>query len=236
MMKMKISLSFVIRTLAVINLFLPICTAICYCFGYKFSLFSYSILSVILSVISVASVIYVFKTKQKPAKKSDKVLLALMPLFCIINWVVYLFKSTNKAVITVFMPFCFVCAIIFVVKNIRPVILKISSILIPSLAIIPIAFLTFLLLLPMVRKTVVKTIPSPEGTYYAEITYVDSGTFGGDTLVHIHETKILDFLIFNITKSPRRVYIGDWKEYETMQIYWKNEHYLVINEFEYSIE
>lgn len=233
---MKISLPCVIRALTVLNIFLPVCTAVCFCFGYTFSLLSYSISSVILCVISVTSVFYVFKAKQELAKKSDKVLLALMPLFCIINWTVYLFKSTDKAAVTVFMFICFVCAIILTVKHIRPVTLKISSVFIPSLAVIPIAFLTFLLLLPMGRKKVVKTIPSPEGTYYAEMTDSDQGALGGDTLVHIHKTKKLDFLAFSITKIPELVFIGEWKEYETMQIYWKNERCLVINGIEYNTE
>ena len=232
---MKISLSSVIRTLTVINLFLPVCKAVCGLFGYEFSLFNYAVCSVIFAVISVAGVVYSFIIKEKITKKSDNIMLAFLPLFSVINWFVYLSKSSDKAIITVCMPICFVCTIIFAIKYIRPVILKIISTAIPSLALFPVVLLSFLFLLPFSKNTVVKTIPSPEGSYYAEITDSDQGALGGDTLVHIHKTKKLNFLLFNITKTPERIYTGDWKEYETMQIHWKNEQCLVIDEIEYTI-
>ncbi len=233
---MKFSLSSVIRILAFFNSFLPVCTAICYCFGYKFSLFSYGACSIIFAVLSVAGVIYSLTSKQNLSKKADTAMLAFLPLFSVINWALYLFKSSNKAIITACMPICFVCVTIIAIKYIKPDILKISSILIPSLALFPIAFSTFLLLLPVSVNTVVKTIPSPEGTYYAEITDVDQGALGGDTLVRIHKTKKLDFLLFNITKNPEQVYLGDWKDYENMQIYWINENCIEIDEIEYTVE
>ncbi|MBQ3045376.1 MAG: hypothetical protein IJD49_05460 [Clostridia bacterium] len=233
---MKISLSSVVRTLAALNLFLPVCTAVCFIFGYRFSLFNYTVCSIILGVISVAGVVFSFITKEKNSKKSDTAMLALLPLLSVINWTVYLFKSPDKTVVTVCLPICFVCAIIISIKYIKPTILKIASVVTPSLALFPITFISFLLLLPVAKNTVVKTVPSPNGTYCAEVTDSDQGALGGDTLVHIHETKKLDFLIFNIAKAPNRIYTGDWKEHETMRIYWKNEHSLMINENEYTIE
>lgn len=233
---MKISLSFVIRTFSVINAFLPVCTAVCYGFGCKFSLFNYTVCSVVFAILSVAGVVYSFISKEKISKKSDTAMLAFLPLFSVINWAVYLFKSSDKVIITICMPICFVCTVIMAIKHIRPIFLKIISIFTPSLALFPITLLSFLFILPFSRNTVIKTVPSPEGTYYAEVTDSDQGALGGDTLVHIRKTKKLDFLLFNIEKTPERIYTGDWKEYETMQIYWKNEHCLVIDEIEYSIE
>ncbi|MEE1010507.1 MAG: hypothetical protein U0L11_00560 [Acutalibacteraceae bacterium] len=235
-MNMNIPLSFLIRTLAVINAFLPLCKAICRCFGYEFTLFNYTVCAVIFTVVSVFCVIGSSITKEKIIKKSDTAMLTFLPLFSVINWVVYLFKSSDKVIVTICMLICFVCTAIMAIKHIRPIFLKIISIFTPSLALFPIALLSFLLLLPFGRNTVVKTIPSPEGTYYAEVTDSNQGALGGDTLVHIHKSKKLDFLLFDITKTPERIYTGDWKEYETMQIHWKNEHCLVIDEIEYSIE
>ena len=81
MIIMKNSLSFVIRILTAINLFLPVCTAVCYAFGYRFSLFNYSVCSVIFAAISVAGVVYSFISKEKIRKKSDTVMLAFLPIF-----------------------------------------------------------------------------------------------------------------------------------------------------------
>ena len=140
---MKLSLSYVIRILTVFNIFLPVCTAICYCFGYKFSLFSYNVCSIIFAVLSVAGVVCSFISKEKISKKADTAMLVFLPLFSVINWVVYLFKSSDKAIITVCMLICFVCVTIMAIKYIQSVVFKISSVLIPSLALFPIAFSTF---------------------------------------------------------------------------------------------
>lgn len=222
--------------MTVINLFLPVCTAVCNCFGYRFSMFNYTVCAVVFAALSVACVIFSFINKEKISKKSSTAMLGVLPFISLINWIIYLYKSPDKAFITVCLPICFVCTIIIAIKYIKPTILKIASVVIPSLALFPIIFISFLLLLPVAKNTVVKTISSPEGNYYAEVTDSDQGALGGDTLVHIHETKKLDFLIFNITKAPNRIYTGDWKEHETMRIYWKNEHSLMINENEYTIE
>ena len=234
---MKISLSFVIRTLAVLNLFLPVCTAICYGFGYKFSLFNYSICSVIFAAISVAGIVYSFISKEKICKKSDTAMLAFLPLLSVINCGLYLYESKMEFVtVKICIAVWVLCSAIIAIKYVRPIILKIVSIAIASLSILPVVLFVGLLLEPFPKITVIKTLPSPKKTYYAEVTDVDQGALGGNTLVRIHKTKKLDFLLFNIAKTPERVYLGDWKDYEDMQIYWINEHLIEIDEIEYTVE
>ncbi len=233
---MKTYLSFVTRTLTVFNLFLPVCTAVCCCFGYKFSLFSYGVCAIVFAVLSVVGVVYSFISKEKISKKANMAMLAFLPLISMINWGLYLYESQMESVLVkICILICFICSTTMVIKYVRPVILKIASVAIAFLSILPITLFAGILLEPFPKITVLKTLPSPEGTYYAEISDYDVGTFGGNTLVHIHETKKLDFLVFTVTKKPECVYIGDWKEYETMQIYWEDEHRLVINEIEYDI-
>ncbi len=71
----------------------------------------------------------------------------------------------------------------------------------PSLAIVPLILFIGIALYPFTKITVVKSLPSPEGTYYAEVTDVDTGALGGDTCVHIHKTKKLGFTAFQHIKN-----------------------------------
>ena len=76
-------------------------------------------------------------------------------------------------------------------------------------------------------KTVVQTLPSPDGTYEARVIDVDEGALGGSTIVEVERNGWL--------ARPKRIYLGEWGEYETMEIYWKNDDCLVINGKEYSV-
>lgn len=85
------------------------------------------------------------------------------------------------------------------------------------------------------EKTVVNRILSPESIRFAEIVDSDQGALGGNTVIYVKDTHKTDFLLFSIGKS-KRIYVGEWKEYENMKIYWKDENYLVINSEEYAVK
>ena len=77
------------------------------------------------------------------------------------------------------------------------------------------------------QKTVVQVLPSPDGTYEARVIDVDQGALGGDTVVEVERKGFLT--------RPKRIYIGEWGEWETMEIYWKDETTLVINGVWYDV-
>ena len=234
---MKKTLSVVIRVLSVLYALLPTCSLVAYCFGYTISLFNYAVFSAALAAFSVFSTVLVFvKRKNNAISKADKIMLTFLPLLAIINWAVYLFKSNEHAVIAVCMPLCFSCSVILSIKHTKPLLLKTISIALPFLAVIPIVFLNLLMLTPMHKNTVVNTVPSPKGTCYAEIVDSDHGAMGGNTVVYIYKNKGIDLFAFSITKARERVYMGEWKEYETMKLYWESENCLIINSEEYIIE
>lgn len=233
---MKISLSFVIRALTVINLFLPVCKAVCGLFGYEFSLFNYSVCAVIFAVIYAAGVVLSFISKEEINKKIDAAMLVLLPFLTLANLGIYLYESKLKAVVTACIMICFICSAILLIKHVKSLFFLIASITLSALAILPLVLFVGIALEPFPQITVVKTVLSPEGTYYAAVTDVDTGALGGNTCVHIHKTKNPDLLLFKISKTPQRVYLGEWKAYENMQIYWINENLIEIDEIEYSIE
>lgn len=89
--------------------------------------------------------------------------------------------------------------------------------------------LFFVLLLGSIgQKTVVQTLPSPDGTYEARVIDVDQGALGGNTVVEVERNGFLT--------RPKRIYIGDWSEWKTMQIQWKDEHTLMINGKAYRVD
>lgn len=104
--------------------------------------------------------------------------------------------------------------------------------------ILPIGFFGFIALIfgNFGQNTVVQSVESPNGIYYAEVIDSDQGALGGDTLVDVYENKGIDILIFKISKEPQRIYHGDWGEFNDMELYWKYDYCLVINSVEYTIK
>lgn len=130
------------------------------------------------------------------------------------------------------------CCCLLTVKHGRPVVLKIATLVLSGLMVLPIGYFCFIALIfgNIGQNTVVQTVESPSGKYYAQVIDSDQGALGGDTFVDVYEKSGINTIIFKIEKKPQRVYSGDWGEFENMQIYWKNDGCLVINSAEHEIE
>lgn len=102
----------------------------------------------------------------------------------------------------------------------------------------PIGFFSFITLIfgNIGQNTVVQTVESPNGKYYAQVIDSNQGALGGDTLVDVYKKSGINFILFRIEKKPQRVYFGDWGDFENMQIDWKDNGCLVINSVEYQIK
>ncbi len=83
------------------------------------------------------------------------------------------------------------------------------------------------------QNTVIKTVKSPKEKHYAQVIACDQGALGGNTLVYVCESEPF---IFKIKRLPKKIYQGEWGEFEDMKIYWKEDNCLVINSAEYEIE
>lgn len=64
----------------------------------------------------------------------------------------------------------------------------------------------------------------------------EQGALGGDTYINIYENNTIDTLIFKISKDSQKVYHGNWDDFMNMEIYLKDNYYLVINSVEYTIK
>ncbi len=217
--------------LIALSLLLPASTLILYCFGYSVYLANHHLFSVIsaLAFIAFASVI---SKKNIYCKIS-----AFLPLFSFVNLAVCLFKD-RSVVALVCMVACFICSVIIAEKACSSLKTQIASV-------VTSAFLAVLIIMVSIlfvgfgnfgQNTVVDRIYSPEKTFYAEIIDSDQGALGGSTVVDVYKNIRLNLLVLTISKTPKRVYMGEWREYESMQAEWKNESCLLINSEEFNIE
>ena len=86
------------------------------------------------------------------------------------------------------------------------------------------------------KTSVVKQVSSPNQNYIAEVVDIDQGALGGDTRVNIKKTREIPVLLGKLVSSEVNVYEGEWGEFETMVIRWKDNHTLVIDGKEYTVD
>jgi hypothetical protein len=123
------------------------------------------------------------------------------------------------------------------VKYGKPLAIKIATLVLFVQLLLLVLFFSFMIFIfgNIGQNTVVQTVESPSGKYYAQIIDSDQGALGGDTLVNVYEKKCIDVFLFKIEKKPQNVYFGNWGEFNTMKIHWKNDNCLIINGKEYEI-
>lgn len=202
--------------------------------GYTFELTSISSVSVIIAITSVFTVIFSIVSKDKI---SNKYLLYTLTPLSFINAVIYIFESGQVSV-SVCVLISFLCISFLIIKNATVKAGKFVVLIFCTLANVFILFFSFVMLTfgSIGQNTVVKSIDSPSGNLYVQIVDSDQGALGGGTIVDVYEKREIDVGVFKLKDKPQRVYIGEWREYENMQISWKDDDCLVVNSAEYEIE
>lgn len=205
--------------------------------GCSFELISVSAFAIAIAVLSVCAIVLDLICRNTIENRAMQILLTMFTPLSLINAVFYILKSPQIEVFaSVFVSA--ICSCYFAVKYGKPLSLKISALVLSVIMIVPIGFISLFAMIfgNFGEDTVVKTVESPSGKYYAQVVDSDHGALGGDTIVEVYHNWELNALLFKIEKKPQRVYFGDWGEYQKMQIYWKDDHCLVINAMEYEIE
>lgn len=207
------------------------------CVGYSFELISVSAFAVAIAILSICVVILDLVFKNKLENKDIQILLAIITPLSLINAVFYIFACPQFWVIASFL-FSAGCSCFLTVKHGKPLALKIEALVLSALMVLPIGFFGFSALIfgNIGQNTVVQTVESPNGKYYAQVIDSDQGALGGDTIVDVYKKSGINLILFNIEKKRQRVCFGDWGDFENMQIYWKDNGCLVINSVEYEIK
>lgn len=234
---MKKAMSILMCLLFALTILYPTGVIITACFGYSFELGSVSVFSIAIVVLSVCIVVLDLICKNTLENNTIRILLAIITPLSLINAVFYIFECPQIWVIASAL-FSAGCCCYLTVKYGKPLSLKIITLVLSALMVLPIGFFSFIALIfgNIGQNTVVQTVESPSGKYYAQVIDSDQGALGGDTLVDVYEKSGINAILFKIEKKPQRVYFGDWGEFENMQIHWKDDRCLVINSIEYEIE
>ncbi len=234
---MKKAISILICLQFVLAVFYPVGILISSLFGYEFILISPLIFAIVTAVFSVCVVILDLCFKHIVENKVICVLLSIYLPLSLIGAVLYMFACPEKwVVVSVFVTA--ICCGFLSVKHGRPLVIKVLALILSVLMLFHVGLCGFFVFIFGLfgQSTVVQTVKSPSGNYYAEVIDSDDGALGGDTIVYVYEKSKLDLFIFKVEKKPQRVYLGPWGEFNNMQIYWKNDSCLVINSVDYIIE
>ena len=205
--------------------------------GYRFELISVPAFSVALTALFLCTIFLDLICKNTLENEVLRILLAIITPLSLINAAFYIFACPQIEVIAS-ASVSAVCCFYLTVKHGKPISIKIVTLVLSSLMILPMTFLTFMFLIfgNIGQNTVVQTVESPSGEFYAQVIDSDQGALGGDTLVVVYQESSINLFLIKIEKKPQRVYLGQWGEFRTMQIYWKDDHCLLINSTEYKIE
>jgi len=234
---MKKAISILICLLFILTALFPAGVLVSACIGYTFELVSVSAFAVFTALLSVCIVVLDFVFKNGLDNKAIQILSAVITPISLINAVFYIVECSKIWIVACVM-ICAGCCCSLTIKHGKPTALKRIALALSALMALPIGFFSFMALIfgNFGQDTVVQTVGSPSGRYYAEVLSSDQGALGGDTLVNVYEHSEINAVFFKIAKKPQCVYFGDWYEFENMQLHWKDDHCLVINSVEYEIE
>lgn len=234
---MKKAISNLMCLLFSLTILYPAGVIISACLGYSFELISVSAFAIAIAALSVWVVVLDLNCRNTLENDTIRILLAIITPLSLINAVFYIFKCPQIWVI-VSVLLSAGCCCYLTVKCGKPLALKVVALVLSALMILPIGFFSLITLIfgNIGQNTVVQTVESPSGKYYAQVIDSDQGALGGDALVDVYKKSGINLILFKIEKKPQRVYFGEWGEYKNMQIHWKDDNCLVINSVEYKIE
>lgn len=207
------------------------------CFGYAFELTNTLVFAASVAVVSACTVIADLVFPVTYAQKITRIILTAISPTAFIAAVFYAITCPQVPVVACIL-FSVLCCCYLTVRHARSTPLRITAAVLSGISFYLVCSLCFFALLfgSIGQNTVVKTVESPGGTYYALVIDSDQGALGGDTIVNVCPKESFTTLIFTVKKKPQTVYTGPWGAYKNMWIYWKDSSCLVINDTEYDIK
>ena len=206
------------------------------CFGYTFSIFSVPVFTVVTAIIAFGAMVFSNATKDKTQRNGLNILIYLLTPLSVVNAFLCIMECKNPLVV-ISCVVCVLCCFALTAMGGEKMIVKIAVILLSGVMLIPVGFVGLFALIigNFGQNTVVKTVESPNGIYYAEVINSDQGALGGDTIVNVRRDRTFNALFVTIEEKTKRVYLGEWGTYVDMDIYWKDDECLVINSKEYEV-
>ncbi len=235
---MKIASLVIPIVLCVLFIILPIFEFVAYSNNLDFSLYNEKAIVITESVLAVGSAIAIFIMRQRYNWVGQLFVILLLPItvanaFCFVNgeWDKSIFVSLIM-VVAVLAIYLF-----FVPDSIPKALSAIISVL---LAVgIVVTYVMFVIFLPKAfPRDVQKELPSPEGTYVAEVMlYTENPIEGEKTVVEVYQVGPQKKAVLGrYDYRPTEIYKGEDYEIETIVIEWKDDSTLVIAGEEYPIK
>lgn len=213
-----------------VQLFFPFCVLLGYLTGQEFVVASEEVYLVSASLLSLWLAGRIRKQEEKSRLGIPALLFSLIHSLTIL-FVIHWWAAGISAVLLL------VCGwMVFedTPKGWQKILCQIISLL-----------LSFLLLLvtpiwlfasAMVQNGVVQQMDSPGGRYTALVIRSDQGALGGDTLVEVRDNQEAVNILIGSFVDSRRVYHGEWYEWENMELGWESEAVLLLNGTACSVE
>lgn len=229
---MKITRRILSFLLIILTALYPIGTFAASLCGYRLKLLSSVALCVCLAALSICLCVLEFTEKS-----GDSAAFAIIMPISMINAALIIVRE-GTAANAVCVAISLICCLLIAIRCTRPRWLKIASLTLSALMTAPLMLSCAVALLAsnFGQTNIVKEVASPSGDYRAVVIDSDQGATGGNTFVDLYEDVIFSCGIFELEKKPRRIYSGDWGEGERMDIYWKGDGILVIDDIEYRID
>lgn len=237
MQPVKKAILFLLCFLFGLTALLPVGTAICAPLGYTFRLAGFFGFAIGICILSVCGVIFSLLYKGPIESKCLSALLTVFAPLSLINAEFYLLGSKDLLMVG-FTVAAVGCAYFLTVKYAKSLSVKIISLTLTAVMILPFACIDFFALTfgNFGLNTVVQSVESPDGAYCAQVIDSDQGALGGSTLVQVCKRAQFDAVLFRVEKRLQTVYAGKWGEYQNMQIDWEGNNTLIINGIPYKIE
>ena len=202
--------------------------------GYQLRPTGHLAAMVFLALPSIVTVVLSMRTKEWPEESGTLVAL-LMPLSVVNACMALLGWESITAAVGALVAMG--CGLLLTVLHTRPLALKI--VLFALTAHVGGALFLGGMLENFGENRVVQSIPSPDGSSWAEVINDDQGALGGNTLVKICGNQVPDIydgVFFCLQEWDADIlYVGKYWEYETIEVVWKNDHCLIINGQEYEV-
>ena len=227
----------------VLNGFFPICALISTLFGYEFSLFNYPVMAIITMAVTLVFMVFAKRKRDYVIEHYKKIYFPILPVLAFLNFIFYFkgYNSESSYVTIIFsavmiLDFVFAVILNFIISDTKA--RQITNIIAVIVLVIPLIIgLLFVTLFGSIGYVkVVRSVPSPNGEYIAEILDSNQGALGGDTIIQIQEDKGINCLIFKIEKKPNRIYYGEWGEFDDIDVRWENNEVVLIDAVKYPIK
>ena len=193
-----------------------------------FYLVNYNAYALALAVVFLIAAVWGALIRDRETGKVMAVFTAVLPLLLMTTWLLMCTEGKMGKLGFIFMAISVICSSYVGLRFVKLEALFTGTSVIAALLMILIVALTYLNMFNLRKETVVKTLESPSGNYYAEVVDCDQGALGGSTIVYVHERGLSTFL-FGIER--RMIFFkGQWRAYENMDIHWEEDDVLFIDD------